>query len=199
MAIKRRNRLITAAGATALLLLSVCDLILGGSGIGASEALGGLFGGEGIASSIVWSIRLPRVLTAIAAGACLALSGAQMQSVFRNPLADPHIMGVSGGAGLGAAIATLLISGTGLLSGFSSMAGLTVAGAAFAGAILASALIVLVSSRFRSGTTLLVFGVMLGFIFSAITSILEYSASEESLKPMTKDEREFLAVMEAGS
>ena len=62
-----------------------------------------------------------------------------MQSVFRNPLADPHIMGVSGGAGLGAAIATLLISGTGLLSGFSSMAGLTVAGAAFAGAILASA------------------------------------------------------------
>ncbi|MBQ2526539.1 MAG: iron chelate uptake ABC transporter family permease subunit, partial [Bacteroidales bacterium] len=171
MAIKRRNRLITAAGATALLLLSVCDLILGGSGIGAAEALGGLFGGEGIASSIVWSIRLPRVLTAIAAGACLALSGAQMQSVFRNPLADPHIMGVSGGAGLGAAIATLLISGTGLLSGFSSMAGLTVAGAAFAGAILASALIVLVSSRFRSGTTLLVFGVMLGFIFSAITSI----------------------------
>ena len=182
MAIKRRNRLITAAGATALLLLSVCDLILGGSGIGAAEALGGLFGGEGIASSIVWSIRLPRVLTAIAAGACLALSGAQMQSVFRNPLADPHIMGVSGGAGLGAAIATLLISGTGLLSGFSSMAGLTVAGAAFVGAILASALIVLVSSRFRSGTTLLVFGVMLGFIFSAITSILEYSASEESLK-----------------
>ncbi|MBQ5527576.1 MAG: iron chelate uptake ABC transporter family permease subunit, partial [Bacteroidales bacterium] len=86
MAIKRRNRLITAAGATALLLLSVCDLILGGSGIGAAEALGGLFGGEGIASSIVWSIRLPRVLTAIAAGACLALSGAQMQSVFRNPL-----------------------------------------------------------------------------------------------------------------
>ncbi len=137
--------------ATATLLLACADLLTGGTGL------------TGLDAGIFLKLRLPRMLTAVLAGACLSLAGLQMQSVFRNPLADPHIMGVSAGAGTGAAMATLLI-GTSFPA---ALSGLTV---------------VTVASKFQSTTTLLIFGVMLGFIFSALTSILEYSANAESLK-----------------
>lgn len=152
--------------ATATLLLACADLLTGGTGL------------TGLDAGIFLKLRLPRMLTAVLAGACLSLAGLQMQSVFRNPLADPHIMGVSAGAGTGAAMATLLI-GTSLPA---ALSGLTVATAAFLGALLTSMLVVTVASKFQSTTTLLIFGVMLGFIFSALTSILEYSANAESLK-----------------
>ena len=121
---------------------------------------------------ILWKLRVPRMLTAVLAGGSLALAGAQMQALFRNPLADPHIMGVSGGAGLGAAIAALAI-GT---------SGVSMVSAAFIGAFLTGLLIVWVSSRIHSTGTLLLVGVMLGFIFSAVSSVLQYRAGEESLK-----------------
>ena len=156
--------LATACGIT--VLLCGIDLLAGGGGIGIPE--GGIF----------MKLRLPRMLSAALAGASLALAGLQMQSLFRNPLADPHIMGVSAGAGTGAAVATLLI-GASLPA---ALSGLTVAGAAFAGALLTSALVTVVASRLHDAPTLLVFGVMLGFVFSAVTAILEYSANAESLK-----------------
>ena len=156
--------LATACGIT--VLLCGIDLLAGGGGIGIPE--GGIF----------MKLRLPRMLSAALAGASLALAGLQMQSLFRNPLADPHIMGVSAGAGTGAAVATLLI-GASLPA---ALSGLTVAGAAFAGALLTSALVAVVASRLHDAPTLLVFGVMLGFVFSAVTAILEYSANAESLK-----------------
>lgn len=150
----------------AVILLAAADLLCGGAGFGAPDRV------------IFLKLRFPRMLTAILAGASLALAGLQMQTIFRNPLADPHIMGVSAGAGTGAAVATLLI-GTSLPV---ALSGLTVVSAAFLGAMLTSALVVLVASKIRGATTLLVFGVMLGFVFSAVTSILEYSANAESLK-----------------
>lgn len=150
----------------AVLSLAGIDLATGGAGLGVTD------------TSIFLKLRLPRMLTAVLAGASLSLTGLQMQSVFRNPLADPHIMGVSAGAGTGAAMATLLI-GTSLPA---VLSGLTVAAAAFTGALLTSLLVVAVASKFQSAATLLIFGVMLGFIYSAATSILEYSANAESLK-----------------
>ena len=150
----------------AVLLLAGLDLCCGGAGLGIPDGV------------IFNKIRLPRALTAVLAGASLSLAGLQMQTLFRNPLADPHIMGVSAGAGTGAAVATLLV-GTSLPA---ALSGLTVVAAAFIGALLTSALVVLVASRMRGATTLLIFGVMLGFVFSAVTSILEYSANAESLK-----------------
>ena len=155
-------RFLPVVGLFALLLL---DLLVGGGSF--SLATG----------AVLWKLRVPRVLTAMIAGGALAASGAQMQAVFRNPLADPHVMGVSGGAGLGAAIATMALGTSAAL-----FTGFTVALAAFVGAFLAAALVVAVSARFRSVTTLLVFGVMLGFIFSALSSVLQYTAGEESLK-----------------
>ena len=147
------------------LLLAALDLVVGGGGIS-------LAGG-----AILRKLRVPRMVTALVAGGALAASGAQMQAVFRNPLADPHIMGVSGGAGLGAAVATMALGTSAAL-----FTGFTVAVAAFIGAAVAALLVVAVSARFRSVTTLLVFGVMLGFIFSALSSVLQYTAGEESLK-----------------
>ena len=148
------------------LSLAVIDLTTGGTGI------------AGLDTSVFLKLRLPRMLTAVLAGASLSLAGLQMQSVFRNPLADPHIMGVSAGAGTGAAMATLLIGASLPVA----LSGLTVAAAAFLGALLTSIVVVAVASKVQSATTLLIFGVMLGFIFSATTSILEYSANAESLK-----------------
>jgi iron complex transport system permease protein len=165
-----------AAGLILLAIVSIADITAGGSGIGLREIIRLVLDGNdgSIPGNIIWKLRIPRLITAIIAGAAMAVSGTQMQSIFRNPLADPHIMGVSAGAGLGAA-AGLLAAG-GMASGFS----LTLA--AFAGAALTSILIIAVSSKIKGADTLLIFGVMLGFIFSAVTSVLEYSSDEENLK-----------------
>ena len=161
---------VSAAATVLLAALVLLDLAIGRTGIGADNPL---------FREILWQIRFPRVMTALLAGASLALAGLQMQAVFRNPLADPHIMGVSGGAGFGAAVVTLLLPGSFVPGLF---AGLSLTAAAFAGAIFSTLLVLLVSRRLRSGSSLLIFGVMAGFIFSALTSVLGYLAGEESLK-----------------
>lgn len=142
----------------------------------ADMACGGAAGAQ-----VLLHLRTPRVLTALLAGAALALAGAQMQSVLRNPLADPHIMGVSAGAALGAACATML---SGHIQSFLPpvIQGLTIAGSAFIGAALTSAIILIASRRFRTASALLIFGVMLGFMVNAIVSILQFSTDAESLK-----------------
>lgn len=108
----------------ALVMATVLTVILAAGDIlwGGSLGLSGMH--------VVWKLRAPRVLTAILAGSSLALAGTQMQSILRNPLADPHIMGVSSGASLGAAIATML---GGSLTGIFHGASVTLA--AFAGAL----------------------------------------------------------------
>lgn len=166
---KLRNRKTGFAVTLPLLLavLAILDLGTGAAGFGA------VFHGGDTGREILLGIRLPRLITGILAGALLGLSGALMQAVFRNPLADPHIMGVSSGAGTGAALTTLFIAGGSTP---------TITSGAFAGALSASLLILSVSSRVRNGNTLLIFGVMTGFIFSAITSVIAYSSSRESLK-----------------
>ena len=151
-----------------------------GAGIGILMMLicGELLCGGVASGQVLWHLRTPRVLTALLAGAALALSGAQMQSVLRNPLADPHIMGVSAGASLGAALATML--GGQHMAG--AIQGITIAAAAFTGALGASAVILMASRRFRTASSLLIFGVMLGFMVNALVSILQFSSDAESLK-----------------
>ncbi|MBP3661546.1 MAG: iron ABC transporter permease [Bacteroidales bacterium] len=159
---KKGKAYIWAAGAGLLVLMIAADLACGG------EA----------GAQVLLHLRTPRVLTALLAGASLALAGGQMQSVLRNPLADPHIMGVSAGAALGAALATML--GGHSLPGIFN--GITIAAAAFAGALSAAAIILLASRRFRTASSLLIFGVMLGFIVNALVAILQFSSDAESLK-----------------
>ena len=161
---KTRSITMTTAGVLCAILLLSVDL---------------LQGTQNADQQIIWMLRLPRITTAILTGAALALAGVQMQSILRNPLADPHIMGISSGAAAGAAIVTMT-GGVSALGGLA--AGLSIAGAAFIGAMAAGLAIITVSRRFLTSTTLLIFGVMLGFIVSAFTTILQYSSDAESLK-----------------
>ena len=155
---KRRHILFLIISIVLLIVTCVADLTWGG-----------------IADAdIMRHLRLPRMATALLAGAAMALSGSQMQSIFRNPLADPHIMGISSGASLGAALATMYAGAT--------FGGAPVAVAAAAGAAGAAAIILYASGRFRNASILLIFGVMLGFIITAIVSILQFSSDAESLK-----------------
>lgn len=120
---------------------------------------------------IILSLRLPAALTALATGAALAGSGLVMQTLFRNPLADPSILGVSSGAGLGAAIALLAVGSFALSAGF-----------AFAGA-LAVILLLTAASRWVHDTTgLLIVGVMLSFLISSATSLLSFFATAEGVR-----------------
>ena len=112
------------------------------------------------------------------AGAALSLAGLQMQSIFRNPIADPHIMGISSGASLGAAAVTLCAASS-IGSRFHEI---SVAAAAFIGAGAGAAVIMAASKKVRSAATLLIFGVMLGFMANAIVAALQFSTDAESLK-----------------
>lgn len=156
---RRRNIAAYIAGILFLAVMSVADLLCGG------------YAGQ----EIMLNLRLPRIVTALLAGAALALSGAQMQSIFRNPLADPHIMGVTSGAALGAALATMF-------SGQTAATGIPIAASAFIGALCSAIVILYVSGRFRNASTLLIFGIMLGFIVNAIVTILQFRTDAESLK-----------------
>ena len=155
---RRRNIVAAIIGLAVLTALAAADLLCGGAAD----------------RQVLHLLRAPRVATALLAGAALALSGTQMQSIFRNPLADPHILGVSAGASLGAAIATM--------SAFSSSGGLSVALAASVGAMASALIILLASKKFHSASTLLIFGIMLGFIVNALVAILQFSTDAESLK-----------------
>lgn len=155
---KRRRHIVAGiAGLAILVALAAADLFYGGAAD----------------SQVLRLLRAPRVATALLAGAALALSGTQMQSIFRNPLADPHIMGVSAGASLGAAIATMSALTTG---------GLSIVLSASIGAIASALIILLASKKFHSASTLLIFGIMLGFIVNALVAILQFSTDAESLK-----------------
>lgn len=137
-----------------------------------------ILAGAAASGEVLFLLRIPRAVTAMVSGAALALAGLQLQAIFRNPLADPHIMGVSSGAGLGAAIAVL--AGTRVSAGFTG--GISVAAAASAGALLSSLLIILISKKAKRDYTLLIFGVLTGFAFNALTSILQSWADPESLR-----------------
>lgn len=157
----KRKQYFIAASILILLITSVLSIT---AGISDADA------------RIIWFLRMPRCMTSILAGASLALAGLQMQSILRNPLADPHIMGVSAGSSLGAAIATLC----GITGGITST--LSIAGAAFIGAAATAITIMAASRKFAGAGTLLIFGVMLGFIINAVISILQFSSDSESLR-----------------
>ena len=175
---RRYAAMIWGLSLVVLAVLVILDLMTGQAGLGIKEIAGALAGGldESVpASVIVWKLRMPRIVTAIIAGAGLAISGAQMQAVFRNSLADPHILGVSAGAGTGVAAATMLAGAAGL-----SGIGTTVAAAS--GAMLMALIIMGIASRVRKSSALLIAGVMLGYITGAVTSVIQYQADESRLK-----------------
>lgn len=120
---------------------------------------------------IVADMRLPRALTAIAAGAGLGVAGLQMQTLFRNTLADPYVLGVSSGASLGVAV-VVMATGTGFTAGLSAGGRAGVVVAAALGAALVLAVVLLFARRVRSAATLLLIGVMVGAAGAAVVGVL---------------------------
>lgn len=133
--------------------------------------------GDGIEHQIMLSLRLPKALTAVVAGASLALSGLMMQTLFRNPLAGPYILGVSSGATLG--VATLILLGT--LFGFAATSAWTIV-CAILGSVLVLLLVMAFSYRVRSNVTLLIVGMMIGSVAGALVNVMQNFANPDSLK-----------------
>lgn len=172
---------------TAIILMVVVNLLVGSVSLPVADVVGALFGDDEvneISRNIVVQSRLPQTLTAIVAGAGLAVSGLQMQTVFRNPLAGPSVLGISNGSALGVAFVVLLSGRLGGVAlsrlGYLGEAAMSVA--AIAGALLVLALIVWIARRVKGNVTLLIIGVMIGYMANAIIGVLKFLSPEEDVK-----------------
>lgn len=135
-------------------------------------------------TNIIMYTRLPQTVTAIACGAGLSVAGMEMQTVFRNPLAGPSVLGISSAASLGVAFVVLLSGALGgtALSSFGIIGNSAITLAAVAGALLVMSLIVFLSHRVEGNVTLLITGVLIGYIATAIIGVLKYFSSEEDIR-----------------
>lgn len=132
--------------------------------------------------TIIREFRIPKAITAILAGSALSVAGLQMQTIFRNPLAGPDILGISSGASLGVAV-LVLSAGTYFGTGISSIAGSWgIAGAAWLGSGAILLLIILISARIRDIMTILILGILISSGIIAIVNILQYFSNESMLK-----------------
>ncbi len=166
-----------------LILLFVVDLFVGNANIGMKDGIKALFASSDneIIDEIIFNYRLPKAITALLAGASLSVAGLLMQTLFRNALAGPDVLGVSSGAGLGVAILTLMASTSAypFIESLGSMAQVVVA---IGGATLVLLLILFVSSRINDSVTILVLGMIFGYVTSAAITILQSFADPDSLK-----------------
>jgi iron complex transport system permease protein len=171
----------------ALLIAFLLSLAFGSVSIPVDNVLRILLGGEpdrATWSAIVLKFRLPKAITATLAGAALATSGLQMQTLFRNPLADPFVLGVSSGASLGVALILLSVSTTTatLLGALGLYGNIGLVLAASLGSSLVLGLILLVAQRVKHMLTLLILGLMLGYLTSALVSLLIYFSLPERVQ-----------------
>jgi iron complex transport system permease protein len=167
-----------------LLIFILLNLTLGSVIVPFKEIIN-FFTGENTSKfvqDIMVPYRIPKVITAILSGVALSVCGLQMQTLFRNPLADPFILGISSGAGLGVAIFVMGFSAFGITLTSSLLASVGTAAAAWLGAFAVTILLLMVSSKLRDNTSLLIFGIMLGSVVSAIISLMQYLSSSSALK-----------------
>lgn len=184
--------LLLAGLALVALAAFMLSLAVGSVRIPLDEIVSVLLGGEASKqawATIVLKFRLPKALTAMLAGAALSVSGLQMQTLFRNPLAGPFVLGISSGASLGVALTVLLAGvavglggGTTLLAGISLAGDASLALSAIAGSGLVLLLVMSVARRVQSGMTLLILGLMFGYTTSALVSVLIYFSVVERIQ-----------------
>ena len=166
-------------------LLFLIDLLVGSYYISIPEVLKAIFRSENADNQVIMIInqfRIPKAITAVLAGAALSVAGLQMQTVFRNPLAGPYILGVSSGASLGVA---LLVLGTGGLMGGSIISAASswgIVAAAWIGSGLILLMILLISVRIKDIMTILILGILISSAISSIVNILQYFSNESMLK-----------------
>ena len=171
----------------ASLAFFVLNLLLGTVKIPIDAVLSILMGDGSqseIWSNIIWSSRVPQALTPPVAGAGLAVSGLQMQTVFRNPLAGPSVLGISNGASLGVAMVVLMSGSLGgvALSRLGYLGDAAMSVAAIIGSLAVMALILYVSQKVKGDVTLLIIGVMIGYLATAVIGVLKFFSAEEDVK-----------------
>ncbi|MCH7400956.1 iron chelate uptake ABC transporter family permease subunit [Belliella kenyensis] len=188
MKIKGKHNTIFAMLLLMLILVFFINMSIGSVTIPFMEIVRRIFGNEFSRTSweiIIFQYRLPKAFTAVLAGISLSVSGLQMQTFFRNPLAGPYVLGISSGAGLGVALLVMAGSAFGL-SFFSGGIGLwVVVIAAAAGAILVLLLMSFTAWRVKDSMTLLIVGLMFGSLAGAIVSVLSYFSDANQLKVYT--------------
>jgi iron complex transport system permease protein len=163
--------------------LFLASLSLGSVSIPLSDILTILGGGAVPKASwqhIIWEFRFPKALTALTAGAALACAGLQMQTLFRNPLAGPFVLGISSGASLGVALVVMAGSAMGSLLWINSQELIILAATVGSASVLL--LVVLVSTKIRDGMTLLIIGLMFGSLAGAMVSILQFFSQAEQVQ-----------------
>jgi iron complex transport system permease protein len=184
------RRLTWAAMLGLLILFFLLSLAIGSVAIPLDNVVRILLGGtpeRATWADIVFKFRLPKALTATLSGAALAVSGLQMQTLFRNPLADPFTLGVSSGASLGVAIVLLSAGATGslLLNSLGLLGDLGLAAAAGLGAAATLLAILVVARRIQNTVTLLILGLMFGYLTNALVSLLIYFSLPERIQAFT--------------
>lgn len=178
----RRSAILIVAGILLTAAAFCADIVFGSVSIRFQDVLSAVFGGQAdeSASRIIMRFRIPKAVTALLAGAALGASGLQMQTLFRNPLAGPYVLGISSGATLGVAIFLLGAPLLGQDSQWIRDIGMT--GAAWAGAACVFLMITAVSRRIKEIMVILILGMMFGSVAGAVVEILQYFSAESAVK-----------------
>lgn len=170
--------------ALVLVLLFMSNLFLGSVRIPFTDVLSVLAGGEPERESwrlIVLETRLPQAITALLSGAAVSVAGLLLQTLFKNPLAGPEVLGINGGAGLGVAVVMLMAEGVFAVAGTGIAGYAAIFTGAFIGASLIIAVILFLSSMLRNKVLLLVVGVAVGYLASSLITVLNYFATAEGV------------------
>ena len=179
----RNARLIFPGLFLLVIILLVLDIFLGSVSINASEVLKAIFTHTNSNfETIILRFRLPKAITALTVGVALSLSGLQMQTVFRNPMAGPYVLGISSGASLGVAFVILGFSASITPDSLNGLGNWILVAASWAGAGAVMLLIMIISSRVKDIMTILILGIMLSSGISAIVTIMQYFSNETMLK-----------------
>jgi iron complex transport system permease protein len=183
--IKSRNkvRLLFLILFMLLMIFLILDIFLGSVSIRPSEVIAALFRHTGSNfETIILKFRLPKAITALIVGVALSLSGLQMQTVFRNPMAGPYVLGISSGASLGVAFVILGFSSGMSLDSLHGLGNWILVVASWVGAGAVMLLIMIISSKVKDIMTVLILGIMLSSGISAIVTIMQYFSNETMLK-----------------
>ncbi|MBR5070779.1 MAG: iron ABC transporter permease [Oscillospiraceae bacterium] len=166
-----------------LIAAAVWNIRSGSVDISLKETLEILFrrgDSESTAYNVIWKIRLPRILLSAILGGALSLSGFLIQTFFRNPVAGPFVLGISSGAKMFLAVATIAVSGM-----FSDMPVSAAVAASFAGSVMSMMIVILFTGKVRSMSSLLVIGMMISYICSAVTDLLINFANDSDIVNLT--------------
>ncbi len=185
MLTKKRLTFIWVVLSVLLITLFILDVFIGSVNIPIKEVINAIFNlesGHPEYLTIVLKFRVPKAITALFAGFALSVSGLQMQTIFRNPLAGPFVLGISAGASLGVAILVMGVSTYTVISQVGFIGNWLIVISAWLGSGLILSLILAISLRVKDIMTILILGIMFGSATSAIVSILQYFSNESMLK-----------------